>query len=65
MRLRLIILFTIISIGYSEPYRGGELRTDQSFQYGRFETKVYRKFSGSVEIHFFYLRLRRVNGTEH
>ena len=53
MRLRLIILFTIISIGYSEPYRGGELRTDQSFQYGRFETRM-KAAPGSGVVNSFF-----------
>ena len=54
MKLKLIIALTIMSIGYSEPYRGGELRTDQSFQYGRFETRM-KAAPGSGVVNSFFL----------
>ena len=57
MRLKLIILIASISIGYSEPYRGGELRTDQSFQYGRFETRMKAAPGSGVVNSFFYLEI--------
>ena len=54
MKLKLIIALTITSIGYSEPYRGGELRTDQTFQYGRFETRM-KAAPGSGVVNSFFL----------
>ena len=68
MKLKLIIALTIMSIGYSEPYRGGELRTDQSFQYGRFETRMKAAPGSGVVNSFFLFRdygTEGLNGTEH
>ena len=68
MKLKLIILLTINSIGYSEPYRGGELRTNQSFQYGRFETRMKAAPGSGVVNSFFLYRdywAEGLNGSEH
>ena len=57
-----------MSIGYSEPYRGGELRTDQSFQYGRFETRMKAAPGSGVVNSFFLYRdywAEGLNGSEH
>ena len=54
MKLSFISTLTILSILVAEPYRGGELRTDQTFQYGRFETRM-KAAPGSGVVNSFFL----------
>ena len=42
MNLYFVTILAILNVLIAEPYRGGELRTDQTFQYGRFETRMKR-----------------------
>ena len=55
MKLSFISTLTILSILVAEPYRGGELRTDQTFQYGRFETRMKAAPGSGVVNSFFYI----------
>ena len=43
-----------LSVINSEPYRGGELRTDDTFRYGRFETRM-KAAPGSGIVNSFFL----------
>ena len=48
-----LLLFTIL---FSKPYKGGELRTEDSFQYGRFEVRMKSAPGNGVVSSFFTYR---------
>ena len=48
--LFLTLFSTVI---FSRPYKGGELRTEDSFRYGRFEVRMKSAFGNGVVSSFF------------
>ena len=49
-----IVCFFSVAIINAEPYRGGELRTEAAFRYGRFETRM-KGAPGSGVVNSFFL----------
>ena len=54
MNLCFVTILAVLNVLIAEPYRGGELRTDQAFQYGRFETRM-KAAPGSGVVNSFFL----------
>ena len=50
---RIIYSIFLISILFSKPYKGGELRTEDTFRYGRFEVRMKSAFGNGVVSSFF------------
>ena len=53
---RTLCLPLLCTILLSRPYKGGELRTEDSFQYGRFEVRMKSAFGSGVVSSFFTYR---------
>ena len=52
--LNKILFFALFStLIVSKPYKGGELRTEDSFRYGRFEVRMKSAFGNGVVSSFF------------
>ena len=63
----IVCLFSVAIIN-AEPYRGGELRTEDTFRYGRFETRMKGAPGSGVVNSFFLYRdywAEGLDGTEH
>ena len=53
---RLFCLVLFFTISFTKPYKGGELRTEDSFQYGRFEVRMKSAQGNGVVSSFFTFR---------
>ncbi len=53
---KLLYLNLLCTILLSRPYKGGELRTEDSFQYGRFEVRMKSALGSGVVSSFFTYR---------
>ena len=53
---RILCLPLLCTILLSRPYKGGELRTEDSFQYGRFEVRMKSALGSGVVSSFFTYR---------
>ena len=52
----LLLLVFFSTYIFSKPYKGGELRTEDSFRYGRFEVRMKSAFGNGVVSSFFTYR---------
>ena len=50
---KLLFLFFFSTLIFSKPYKGGELRTEDSFRYGRLEVRMKSAFGNGVISSFF------------
>ena len=68
IKLKFLLPLTYLSMLIAEPYRGGELRTNQTFQYGRFETRMKASTGSGIVNSFFLYRdyfAEGLNGSQH
>jgi hypothetical protein len=68
MMKRLLLFIFISSVVLAKPYRGGELRTFESFRYGRFEVRMKSAIGSGVVSSFFTFRdywEEGLTGSEH
>ncbi|MBJ12994.1 MAG: hypothetical protein CMG62_07970 [Candidatus Marinimicrobia bacterium] len=52
----IIIALTLVSVVFCKPYKGGELRTDDTYRYGRFEVRMKSAYGNGVVSSFFTYR---------
>lgn len=59
---KVLALFALISIGICQQYFGGELRTKESYLYGRFEARFKSAQGDGLVSSFFTYQDERING---
>ena len=60
---RIFVLIAIASLGISQQYFGGELRTKESFLYGRFEARFKSAQGDGLVSSFFTYQDELINGS--